>query len=110
MLYLPPPSRCATSAHSGHRATNPWAIYNGFKMVMAGRAIYGDDIQAIRAMMDGETWSSRMAARAHRGRDAGYCAHVSADIAGAAMKTSSHCGTALPARRRPDISAPSAAK
>jgi phosphomannomutase len=30
--------------------------YNGFKMVMAGRAIYGDEIQALRQMMESETW------------------------------------------------------
>jgi phosphomannomutase len=30
--------------------------YNGFKMVMAGRAIYGDEIQALRQMMEAETW------------------------------------------------------
>lgn len=30
--------------------------YNGFKMIMAGKAIYGDDIQALRQMMESETW------------------------------------------------------
>jgi phosphomannomutase len=30
--------------------------YNGFKMVMAGRAIYGDEIQALRQMMESEAW------------------------------------------------------
>jgi phosphomannomutase len=30
--------------------------YNGFKMVMAGRAIYGDEIQALRQMMERESW------------------------------------------------------
>jgi phosphomannomutase len=30
--------------------------YNGFKMVLAGRAIYGDDIQALGKMMQDETW------------------------------------------------------
>ncbi len=30
--------------------------YNGFKMVMGGRAIYGDEIQALRQMMESETW------------------------------------------------------
>ena len=32
---------------------------NGFKMVLAGRAIYGDDIQALRHMIEGETWQRR---------------------------------------------------
>jgi phosphomannomutase len=31
--------------------------YNGFKMVMGGRAIYGDEIQALREMMENETWT-----------------------------------------------------
>jgi phosphomannomutase len=31
--------------------------YNGFKMVIGGRAIYGDEIQAIRQMMEGESWA-----------------------------------------------------
>ncbi len=30
--------------------------YNGFKMVMGGRAIYGDEIQALRQMMEAESW------------------------------------------------------
>jgi phosphomannomutase len=31
--------------------------YNGFKMVMGGRAIYGDEIQALRQMMESENWT-----------------------------------------------------
>jgi len=30
--------------------------YNGFKMVLGGRAIYGDEIQALRTIMQNETW------------------------------------------------------
>ncbi len=30
--------------------------YNGFKMVLAGRAIYGDEIQALRRTMEEESW------------------------------------------------------
>jgi phosphomannomutase len=30
--------------------------YNGFKMVMGGRAIYGDEIIALRQMMQAESW------------------------------------------------------
>ncbi len=30
--------------------------YNGFKMVLAGRAIYGDDIQALRQTMQDDAW------------------------------------------------------
>jgi phosphomannomutase len=30
--------------------------YNGFKMIMGGRAIYGEEIQALRQMIEAETW------------------------------------------------------
>jgi len=33
--------------------------YNGFKMVMAGKAIYGEEIQALRRMMEDEAWVLR---------------------------------------------------
>ena len=55
MLYFAANTLC----NSGIQVTgshNP-KDYNGFKMVMAGRAIYGEDIQAIRRMMEGETWA-----------------------------------------------------
>ncbi len=47
-----------TLCHSGIQITgshNP-KDYNGFKMVMAGRAIYGEEIQGLRQMMQDETW------------------------------------------------------
>ena len=54
MLYFAASTLCA----SGIQVTgshNP-KDYNGFKMVMGGRAIYGDDILALRRMMETETW------------------------------------------------------
>jgi phosphomannomutase len=54
MLYF----AASTLAASGIQVTgshNP-KDYNGFKMVMAGRAIYGDDIQALKNMMTAERW------------------------------------------------------
>ena len=54
MLYF----AASTACRSGIQVTgshNP-RDYNGFKMVMGGRAIYGDDIQAIRQMMEQESW------------------------------------------------------
>jgi phosphomannomutase len=54
MLYF----AANTLATSGIQVTgshNP-KDYNGFKMVMAGRAIYGDDIQALKNMMTAESW------------------------------------------------------
>ncbi|PJC23152.1 MAG: phosphomannomutase/phosphoglucomutase [Comamonadaceae bacterium CG_4_9_14_0_8_um_filter_57_21] len=57
MLYFAANTLCA----SGIQVTgshNP-KDYNGFKMVLAGRAIYGDEIQALRRMMEEETWEMR---------------------------------------------------
>ena len=54
MLYFAASTVCS----SGIQVTgshNP-RDYNGFKMVMGGRAIYGEDIQALRRMMDAESW------------------------------------------------------
>jgi phosphomannomutase len=54
MLYFAANTLCA----SGIQVTgshNP-RDYNGFKMVMGGRAIYGQEIQALRRMMEAETW------------------------------------------------------
>jgi phosphomannomutase len=54
MLYF----AASTLTTSGIQVTgshNP-KDYNGFKMVLAGRAIYGEDIQALRRMMESESW------------------------------------------------------
>ena len=55
--------------------------YNGFKMVMGGRAIYGDDIQALRRMMETESWVLRGAGRL-RTEDVlpAYTARIAGDI------------------------------
>ena len=54
MLYFAANTLC----QSGIQVTgshNP-RDYNGFKMVLAGRAIYGDEIQALRRIMESESW------------------------------------------------------
>ena len=54
MLYFAANTLC----HSGIQITgshNP-KDYNGFKMVLAGRAIYGDEIQKLRQIMEKEAW------------------------------------------------------
>lgn len=56
MLYF----AASTLASSGIQITgshNP-KDYNGFKMVLAGRAIYGEDIQALRRSMEAEGWAA----------------------------------------------------
>ena len=55
MLYFAASTLCA----SGIQVTgshNP-RDYNGFKMVLAGKAIYGEDIQALRRTMEEESWT-----------------------------------------------------
>ncbi|MDR3004774.1 MAG: phosphomannomutase/phosphoglucomutase [Acidovorax sp.] len=54
MLYF----AASTLCESGIQVTgshNP-KDYNGFKMVLAGRAIYGEEIQALRRTMEDERW------------------------------------------------------
>jgi phosphomannomutase len=55
MLYF----AANTLTRSGIQVTgshNP-KDYNGFKMVLAGRAIYGEEIQALRRIMEAEEWT-----------------------------------------------------
>ena len=55
MLYFAANTLC-TSGIQVTGSHNP-RDYNGFKMVMSGRAIYGEDIQTLQRMMQKETWS-----------------------------------------------------
>ncbi|WP_332814697.1 phosphomannomutase/phosphoglucomutase [Ramlibacter sp.] len=55
MLYFAASTLCS----SGIQVTgshNP-KDYNGFKMVLAGRAIYGEEIQALRRVMERQEWA-----------------------------------------------------
>ena len=57
MLYF----AASTLCQSGIQVTgshNP-KDYNGFKMVLGGRAIYGDEIQNLRRTMEAESWQLR---------------------------------------------------
>jgi phosphomannomutase len=58
MLYYVAATRGEHGCHSGIQVTgshNP-KDYNGFKMVLAGRAIYGDDIQRLRQRIEAEDY------------------------------------------------------
>ena len=62
MLYFAANTLCK----SGIQVTgshNP-KDYNGFKMVLAGRAIYGEEIQSLRRMMESESWTLQAGGRA----------------------------------------------
>ena len=59
MLYYVAATRGDQGCHSGIQVTgshNP-KDYNGFKMVLAGRAIYGDDIQGLRKRIEAEDYA-----------------------------------------------------
>jgi phosphomannomutase len=59
MLYYVAATRGDVGCHSGIQVTgshNP-KDYNGFKMVLAGRAIYGDDIQGLRQRIEAEDYA-----------------------------------------------------
>jgi len=55
MLYFAANTLCKTGIQitGSHNPRD----YNGFKMIMGGRAIYGDEIQALRKMMEAENWT-----------------------------------------------------
>ena len=79
MLYF----AASTLCRSGIQVTgshNP-KDYNGFKMVLAGRAIYGDEIQALRQAMEQQAWEPGAGASV-RQQDvlADYVRHIVADV------------------------------
>ena len=103
MLYFAANTLC----HSGIQVTgshNP-KDYNGFKMVLAGRAIYGDEIQALRRMMETETWELRTGGQV-RSVDvlAAYQARIVGDIHLARpLKIVVDCGNGIAGASAPAI-------
>ncbi len=103
MLYY----AASTLCRSGIQVTgshNP-KDYNGFKMVLAGRAIYGDEIQALRRMMEGESGSLH-AGGSQRAVDvqAAYRARIVGDIRLARpMKIVVDCGNGIAGASAPGI-------
>ncbi|MDZ4284107.1 MAG: phosphomannomutase/phosphoglucomutase [Hydrogenophaga sp.] len=103
MLYF----AAATLCTSGIQVTgshNP-KDYNGFKMVLAGRAIYGEDIQALRKTMEAESHT-----RADGGRvrlinvQAAYQARIVGDIKiSRPMKIVVDCGNGVAGASAPAI-------
>ncbi len=78
---------------------------NGFKMVLAGRAIYGDEIQALRQMIEAETWQRRPGGtvRQHDVQPA-YVARIVGDIQLARpMKIVVDCGNGVAGASAPGI-------
>ena len=78
---------------------------NGFKMVLAGRAIYGDDIQRLRRAMQADGWQSRGggSVRQHDILPA-YRERIVGDIRLARpMKVVVDCGNGVAGASAPDI-------
>jgi phosphomannomutase len=79
MLYFAANTLC----ESGIQVTgshNP-KDYNGFKMVMGGRAIYGDEIQALLRTIESETWVLQAGGRVRNiSIDAPYRDRIVSDI------------------------------
>src|SRR5450755_1442260 len=81
MLYYVAATRGDHGCTSGVQVTgshNP-KDYNGFKMVLAGRAIYGEDIQRLRRRMEAETYATGRGRTATMDVVAEYTARIVAD-------------------------------
>jgi phosphomannomutase len=79
MLYFAANTLC-TSGIQVTGSHNP-KDYNGFKMVMGGRAIYGEEIQTLRRTMEDESWTLQTGAQVrHVDVLAAYRARIVDDI------------------------------
>ena len=103
MLYF----AASTLCRSGIQVTgshNP-KDHNGFKMVLAGRAIYGEEIQALRRIMEDESWSLQSGGR-QRDVDVlpAYVARIVGDIKLARpLKIIVDCGNGIAGASAPAI-------
>ena len=103
LLYFAASTLCA----SGIQVTgshNP-KDYNGFKMVLNGRAIYGDEIQALRCTMEQESWQLVPGGSVrHVDVLPAYRARIIGDVKLARpMKIVVDCGNGIAGASAPDI-------
>lgn len=94
MLYY----AAATQCKSGIQITgshNP-PEYNGFKMVLAGRAIYGDEIQALRMNMEAKPAPTTLGKISHHNIASDYQQRIASDIQSARkIKLAIDCGNGV---------------
>ena len=106
MLYYVAATRGAHGCRSGIQVTgshNP-KDHNGFKMVLAGRAIYGDDIQKLRERMVSETYTKKRGRKAAMNIVPEYTARIVGDARLARpMKIVVDCGNGIPGASAPAI-------
>jgi phosphomannomutase len=106
MLYYVAATRGANGCRSGIQVTgshNP-KDYNGFKMVLAGRAIYGDEIQALRKRIEAEDYASGSGRGAAMDIGTEYANRVTSDCKLARkMKIVVDSGNGIPGASAPGI-------
>ncbi len=106
MLYYVAATRGEHGCRSGIQVTgshNP-KDYNGFKMVLAGRAIHGAEIQALRRRIDAEAYTEGAGRSAAMDIAAEYRARIVGDLRQARpMKIVVDCGNGIPGATAPGI-------
>jgi len=106
MLYYVAATRGTHGCRSGIQVTgshNP-KDYNGFKMVLAGRAIYGDDIQKLRQRIEAEDYVKRRGRSAAMDITAEYTARIAGDCKLARpMKIVVDSGNGIPGASAPGV-------
>ena len=106
MLYYVAATRTRHGCSSGIQVTgshNP-KDYNGFKMVMAGKAIYGDDIQKLRQRIETETYTARRGRSAKMDIVAEYSHRITSDCKlSRPMKIVVDSGNGIPGATAPAI-------
>jgi phosphomannomutase len=106
MLYYVAATRGEHGCNSGIQVTgshNP-KDYNGFKMVLAGRAIYGEEIQALRVRIEKEDYVTGPGRAAKMDILAEYSARITGDCKLARkMKIVVDSGNGIPGASAPGI-------
>ena len=106
MLYYVAATRGKHGCNSGIMVTgshNP-KDYNGFKMVMSGRAIYGDDIQKLKARIETETYTVKRGRSAKMDIGAEYAHRITSDCKlSRPMKIVVDSGNGIPGASAPAI-------
>jgi len=106
MLYYVAATRAKHGCTSGIQVTgshNP-KDYNGFKMVMSGRAIYGEDIQRLRQRIETETYTRKPGRSARMNIVAEYTQRIVRDCKlSRPMKIVVDSGNGIPGASAPGI-------
>ncbi|WP_157267716.1 phosphomannomutase/phosphoglucomutase [Azohydromonas aeria] len=106
MLYYVAATRGQHGCHSGIQVTgshNP-KDYNGFKMVLAGRAIYGEEIQGLRRRMEAEDYAQGSGRIGAMDIVPEYTHRITSDAKLARpMKIVVDCGNGIPGASAPAI-------